>query len=136
MSQENLDIVTRAIRAALARPKPDFTTVNELYAPDHVLVPAGADMVEREVRGARGFRAGHEETQELVGAEFDIRGAVDVGPERVLVVITIRYKRRTSGFASEQRTWNVVTVIGGKITRTEAYVDPRNALQAAGLPKG
>jgi hypothetical protein len=57
MSQENLDIVTRAMGAALARPEPDFTTVNELYALDHVLVPLGADMVEREFRGVRGFRA-------------------------------------------------------------------------------
>jgi ketosteroid isomerase-like protein len=119
--------------AALARPEPDFTTVNELYAPDHVLVPAGADMVEREVRGARGFRAWREETQEFVGAEFDLRGAVDVGPEKVLVVVTIRYKGSASGVASEQRTWNVVTVTGGKITRTEAFVDPRKALEAVGL---
>jgi hypothetical protein len=36
MSQENLDIVTRALNAAFARPKPDFTTVNELYAPDQI----------------------------------------------------------------------------------------------------
>jgi hypothetical protein len=82
MSQENLDIVTRALRAALARPDPDFATVNELYAPDHVLVPAGVDMVERELHGARGFRTWREETQELVDADFDIRGAVDVGPEK------------------------------------------------------
>jgi ketosteroid isomerase-like protein len=133
MSQENLDIVTRALRAALARPDPDFATVNELYAPDHVLVPAGVDMVERELHGARGFRTWREETQELVDADFDIRGAVDVGPEKVLVVIGIRYKGRASGFASEQRTWNVVTVTRGKITRTESYVDPGQALEAAGL---
>jgi ketosteroid isomerase-like protein len=121
------------MRAALARPEPDFTIVNELYAPDHVLVPAGADLIEPKVRGAAGFRAWREDTQELVAAEFDLRGAVDVGPEKVLVVTTVRYKGSASGVASEQRLWNVVTVVGGKIARTEAYRNPREALEAAGL---
>jgi ketosteroid isomerase-like protein len=128
-----LDIVTRAMKAALARPEPDFATLNELYAPHHVLVPAGADLVEQEVRGARGFRTWREEVQELLGAEQDLRGAVDVGPEKVLAVITTRYKGRSSGLASEQRTWNVITVRGGKITRTESFIAPRKALEAAGL---
>jgi ketosteroid isomerase-like protein len=133
MSQENLELVTRAVQAALARPKPDFTTVNELYAPDHVFVPVGADMLEREARGAGGFRAWREETQEFLGAEHDIQGAVDVAPDKVLVVTTTRFEGTASGFASEQRVWNLVTVAGGKITRTEAYADPARALEAAGL---
>jgi ketosteroid isomerase-like protein len=132
MSQENLDTVIRAMKAALARPEPDVAVVNELYAPDHVLVPSGY-MVEGEVRGARGFRAWREETQDLLGAEHDLRGAVDVGPEKVLAVTTTRFKGSTSGVTSEERMWNVVTVIGGKITRTEAYRNPGEALEAVGL---
>ena len=42
MSQENLDLVVRAMEAVLRRPKPDFETVNALYHPDHVLVPLAA----------------------------------------------------------------------------------------------
>jgi ketosteroid isomerase-like protein len=61
MSQENLETVTRAMKAALAKPEPDFAT------------------------------------------------------------------------AAEQRVWNVVTVAGGKIVRTEAYIDPATALEALGL---
>jgi ketosteroid isomerase-like protein len=133
MSQENLDIVTRAMRAASSRPEPDFATLNELYAPDHVFVPAGADMIEEEAHGMRGFLAWREETQKLLGAEHDLRGSVDVGPDKVLVVTATRFRGSASGVASEQRIWNVVTVIGGKITRTEAYVDPQKALEAAGL---
>jgi ketosteroid isomerase-like protein len=133
MSQENLDLVTRAMRAALARPEPDFGTVNELYASDHVFVPTGASMVEGEAQGARGFRAWREETRELLGAEHDLQGAVDVGPDKVLVVTTTRFKGAGSGLASEQRVWNVVSVARGKVTRTEAYADPAEALEAAGL---
>jgi ketosteroid isomerase-like protein len=132
MSQERLELVTRAMKAALARPEPDLATVNELYAPDHVFVPLG-HMVEGEAHGARGFRAWREETQELLGAEHDLQGAVDVGTDKVLVVTTTRYKGTTSGLASEHRTWSVVTVAGGKITRTEAYADSTEALEAAGL---
>jgi ketosteroid isomerase-like protein len=133
MSQENLDIVTRAMRAAFARPEPDFATLNELYAPDHVLVPAGTNMVEQEVRGAQGFRAWREETQERLGAEFEIRAAIDVGPAKVLVVTTARYEGSRSGVASEERQWNLVSVVGGKIIRTESFRDPKKALEAAGL---
>ena len=52
------------MKAALAQPEPDFATVNEFYAPDHVFVPLAADMLEREARGARGFQAWREETRE------------------------------------------------------------------------
>jgi hypothetical protein len=45
----------------------------------------------------------------------------------------VRGARSASGVASEERLWNVVTVVGGKITRTEAYRSPRDALEAAGL---
>ena len=121
------------MRAALARPELDFAVLRELYAPDHVLVPTGADMVEREARGERGFRAWRVETDELLGAEHEVRGAADVGPDRVLVVTSTRVKGSTSGFASEERFWNVVTVRGGKIIWTEAYRDPAKALEAVGL---
>jgi ketosteroid isomerase-like protein len=132
MSQERLELVTRAMKAALARPEPDLATVNQLYASDHVFVPVG-HMIEGEVRGAREYRAWREETDELLGSEHDLQGAVDIGTDKVLVVTTTRYKGTTSGLASEQRTWNVVTVAGGKITRTEAYSDSTAALEAAGL---
>jgi ketosteroid isomerase-like protein len=72
------------MRAASSRPEPDLATLNELYAPDHVFVPAGADMIEEEAHGMRGFLAWREETQKLLGAEHDLRGSVDVGPDKVL----------------------------------------------------
>jgi hypothetical protein len=48
-----VELVTRAIRAATARPKPDFATMNALFHPDHVLVPTALDI--DEVRGGRGI---------------------------------------------------------------------------------
>jgi ketosteroid isomerase-like protein len=135
MSEENVEIVTRGIAAAVARPEPDYSTVNELYSPDHVLVPVGADAgIEGEGTGAEGYRAWREEIQEFLSAEIELQGAIDVGPGKVLAVVITRFEGTTSGAASEQRIWNVVTVRGGRIVRTEAFTDPSKALRvAAGL---
>ncbi len=135
MSQQNLDLVVRAMRAAIARPKPDYATMNELYSADHVLVPSGVEIgLEKRARGAEGFREWRRNLDEfMVNAEHELRGAVDIGPDKVLVVTSSRLEGRTSGAAAEQRIWNVVTVVGGKVVRTEAYSDSRQALEAAGL---
>jgi ketosteroid isomerase-like protein len=137
MSEQNLDLVVRAVRAAIARPKPDYATVNELYSADHVLVPAGAEIgLEEEARGAEGYRKWRQDMNEVMAmanAEQELRGAVDVGPDKVLAVTTIRVEGRASGATTEQRLWSVITVAGGKIARTEVYADPARALEAAGV---
>jgi hypothetical protein len=65
--------------------------------------------------------------------EADVRGGVDVGQEKVLVVTENRSRGAASGISSEFRAWAVVTVAGGKVTRTEVHIDPGKALEAAGL---
>jgi ketosteroid isomerase-like protein len=134
MSQENLDLVVRAIQAAIEQPKPDFETVNALYHPDHVLVPLGANALgEGEAKGAAGYKRWLRETDDAVSWEGELKGAVDVGPDKVLAVTQTRFEGASSGVKTEQRTWNVVTVAEGKLTRTEVYSDPIQALEAAGL---
>lgn len=133
MSQENLDLVVRAMRAVRARPEPDFETVNALYHPDHVLVPLGAHSLgEAEAHGARGFKAWLEQTADAVRWEAELKGAVDVGPDKVLAVTLNRFWGASSGVETEERVWNVVTVRDGKITRTDTYLDSRQALAAVG----
>jgi ketosteroid isomerase-like protein len=134
MSEENLDLVVRAIKAALRRPKPDFETVNALYHPDHVLVPLAANTLgEGEARGAEGYKTWLQQTDDAVSWEGELKGAVDVGPDKVLVVTQTRFQGASSGIKTEERTWSVVTVTEGKITRTDVYNDPIQALEAAGL---
>ena len=50
-------------------------------------------------------------------------------------VMTIRFHGASSGASTEQRVWAVVTVKDGKITRTENYIDPAEALKAVGVPE-
>ena len=134
MSQENLDLVVRATRAAIKRPKPDFETVNALYHPDHVFVSLTANTLgEGEAKGAAGYKAWLQQIDGAVSWEGELKGAVDVGPDKVLAATVTRFKGASSGIEVEQRTWNVVTVVEGKITRTEIYNDPIQALEAAGL---
>lgn len=132
MSCENLELVTRAIRAACARPKPDFETVNALFDADHVFVPLGATKLgEQEARGAEGYRDWLQETGETLEWEADFDGAVDIGAHSVLAATSNRFAGAGSGIQFEQRFWLLVTVGEGKITRTEAYTDPAEALEAA-----
>ena len=134
MSQENLDLVLRAMRAALARPTPDYETVNALCDPDHVFVPIEVSTFGgAEARGARGYKAWLEQTADALEWEAEMKGAVDVGPHKVLVVTLNRFRGASSGAETEDRVWSVVTVTDGKLTRTEAYLDPAKALEAAGL---
>jgi ketosteroid isomerase-like protein len=134
MSQENLDLVVRAMEAVLRRPKPDFETVNALYHPDHVLVSLGAQSLgEGEAKGARGFKQWLEQTDDAIRWDAELRGAVDLGPDRVLAVQSVRFEGASSGIETEERVWSVVTVVDGQITRTDTYLDPVKALEAAGL---
>ena len=132
MSQENLDLVMEGFRAALTKPEPDYAALNRIYASDHVLVPLGGSL-DPEGHGAEGYREWRARTEDLLGAEHEIRGAVDIGPDKVLAVADTRFTGASSGVSAEQRSWLVVTVRGGKIARTEAFSTDREALEAARL---
>jgi ketosteroid isomerase-like protein len=129
MSEEILDLVVRGMRAALAH---DFDTVNALYHPDHVLVTLVArGFGEAEAKGAGEYKAWLEQTDDLLSWEGEVQGAVDIGPEQVLVVSEIHIKGASSGIETAERSWALVTVSDGKIMRTDLYGDPTEALEAA-----
>ena len=96
------------------------------------LRPCQCQYGRRRSRGAPGFRAWRQETQELLGAEHQLRRAVDVGPDRVLVVTTTITKERR---ADRLGAAHVERGVGGrgKVTRTEVYADVTEALEAVGL---
>jgi ketosteroid isomerase-like protein len=136
MSQEDLELVTRAVRAVNARPKPDFTTINEVFHPDHVFVPSVMQLEGETYQGARGYQrflrstSGTETSDAPLSWEAELEGAVDVGNHKVIVVTSARYRGTASGVELEQRTWAVMTVRGGRVSRSEIYSDPTEALKA------
>jgi ketosteroid isomerase-like protein len=134
MSQENLDLVKRAMAAANARPRPDFQTINALFSPDHILVPVEAGKLGGEERvGVKGYKRWLEEIGGTMPWHAELEGAVDLGPGRVLGVQSIHFRGATSGIDLEERMWILFSVREGKITRSQAFLDPAEALEAAGL---
>jgi ketosteroid isomerase-like protein len=138
MSQDELELVTKAVRAVNARPKPDFATINELFHPDHVFVPLLSQLEGDEYQGARGYQQFLREGSATLGSsdapvswDADLEGAIDVGNHKVIVVTSTRYRGTTSGVELEQRTWVVMTVRDGRVSRSEVYNDPTEALKAA-----
>ena len=132
MSEENVEIVLRALQAIAERPKPDFETVNALYDPDHVLVAVAATALgEGEAVGGAGFKAWNDEQQSVMPYDLVIEGAIDIERDRVLAVVGVRFHGAASGAQSEGRTWNLITVRNGRIVRTESYRNAAEAIQAA-----
>jgi hypothetical protein len=138
MSQEEVELATRAIRALSARPKPDFATVNEVFHLDHVYLPMSRELEGGEYHGARGYQQFLREeggpagvTGGLLSWEADFGGAIDVGNHKVIAVTTGRFRGKASGVEFEQRAWVLMTVRGGRISRTQSFTDPAEALKAA-----
>ena len=63
---------------------------------------------------------------------FELEEVVDAG-EQVVVVYRDRGRGQTSGVEVKHRWGLLVSVDGGRITRTVFYPSPEEALEAAGL---
>jgi ketosteroid isomerase-like protein len=134
MSEDNVEVVRRAVGAVIRRPKPDFSTMNDLYHPDHEFISLVDAIEGGKHRGGRGYRDWLLNTQDAVEWTQTLEQATEIDKERVLVITPTRFRGRSSGVAlKEQRLGWVVTVRGGKIIRTEVHPTPEEVLKVAGL---
>jgi hypothetical protein len=142
MSRKNLQLVTKGFRAALTQPRPDFETMNEVFSPDHVFVPAFAQVAGEEFEGKDWYaqfkpvRPGDAAEQPISWADNELDGVVDLDGDQVLVVFHGHFQGSASGVAMEWRGWGLVTVRHGKIVRTELHSNPAQALAAAERDQG
>jgi ketosteroid isomerase-like protein len=135
VSQDNVELARRALVAVLRRPKPDFATVNALYHPEHEQITF-ASRVEGESgsRGARGFREWLDNFSEAFESwEASVGEVRDIGDDRVLVAGVFTALGKRGGVPVEQHFAALVTVHDGKVTRTETFSSPEEALKAVGL---
>jgi len=133
MSEENVEIVRRAIEAVIRRPDPDFATRNTLFDPDHEYISRIEVLEGGSRQGASGYREWLADAADAFEWASTLEQVTAIDEDRVLAIIPTRIRGAQSGVAIEVRHGALVTVRGGKVTRTELYSSPEEALEAAGL---
>ena len=133
MSQENVEVVRKLfdavgrgeIEKALGYVRADGEWVNPEYA-----------MEPGTRRGLSGVRTALTALLDSFDAlRFDIDRMVDLG-DRVLVTGTFSGVGRTSGVSFGTQAFGaVLTLANGMVQRYQWYLDPGEALEAAGLPE-
>jgi ketosteroid isomerase-like protein len=133
MSQENVDAFKRVIEALNRR---DIEALLEWYDPDVEARYA----LESLLWGEAVVHRGHEGVREAFQAysatfasfHYEFSEFRDLG-DRVVAIGRFRTRGRKSGAEAESPIAYVVDFRDGKVIRSLSYLDPAQALQAAGL---
>jgi ketosteroid isomerase-like protein len=133
MSEENVEIVRRGFETGNRR---EVEAMIELLDPEiewHsalLMSLEGEAAVYRGHEGIRTFFGDLDELFDRVHAEYpEIR---DLG-DRVVGIGRIRMRGKGSGAETESPIVTVVDLKNGKATQVRTYLDPKQALEAAGL---
>src|SRR5437764_410342 len=130
MSQQDVELVCRALAASTAQP-PDIETPNTLYHPEHVLT-SDWGVERREYHGARGFA---EAIADLDAAwqewRQEIENVLDASDGRVLVLVRLKARGRESGAPVDQPWAMLITLRDCKLIASHTYLDRDRALRAA-----
>jgi ketosteroid isomerase-like protein len=128
MSQENVEVVRRAISHLNQTGEPDW----DLYDPDLVWTTRGDGPAHNTYRGIEGLRRGTESLHE-VWADFNAEflEVIEVGDA---VVSVLRWRLRAqSGVELETVEGWVTWIRNGRISRIEQHPGKQEALEATGL---
>ena len=132
MSQENIEIVKRAITAINER---DVAAYLAICTSDFELInPIAA--IEGSNRGEPGIRAFFDSIREgATKFELEIERMEALDDDRVLAWLTLEVES-TGGFPHRQPLTNLYELKDGKLSRVRVFFDREEALEAAGLPAG
>jgi ketosteroid isomerase-like protein len=130
MSQENVEIVKRAIAAVNER---DIDAYLACCTKDVQLITPIAELAG-SYDGPDGIRRFFTDIGDA-GPDFKItiEHLEAIGPDRVLALGRNTATGRASGIPTEAATGNVYDFAGGKIQRIRIFFDREQALEAAGL---
>ena len=133
MSQENVEVFKRGVEASNRR---DVEAVLEELDPEVEWHPAMAALLGGKTTVFRGHEGVREMLRELDEAFAEIHMEFseirDLG-ERIVAIGRRRARGRVSGAETETPLCYVIEVKNGKAIRIQSYLDPREALEAAGL---
>jgi ketosteroid isomerase-like protein len=132
VSEENVEIVRRAIAASIAVP-PDIETLTAVLDPNHVLTTdRGAD--KHQYLGVQGFL---EARAEMVASwdpcQQEVERVIDTGENRVLALLRLNARWKERGVPVRSPWAMFVTLRGGRIVTSRVFLDQGQALKAAGL---
>jgi ketosteroid isomerase-like protein len=133
MSQEEIDGFKRAIEAGNRR---DYEAVLEELDPEVEWHPALLASLEGQptvYRGHEGVREWMREMYEVFGElHNEISETRDLG-DRIIAIGRIRTRGEASRAETESPIAWVIEAKNGKATRVRTFLDPKEALEAAGL---
>jgi ketosteroid isomerase-like protein len=139
MSAENVEFVRRGyaqIDEMLARGEVDRALVEELWAPDCVLRPAGILPESSAMHGHHGIVKCLENQMDAFDElQAETKEFVDAG-DRMVVPIRFGGKARYTGMDVGFDVVHVVSVRDGEIARTDMYRENAEALEAVGPGPG
>jgi ketosteroid isomerase-like protein len=131
VSPENVEVFKRAIAAGNRR---DVEALLEKFHPEveyHAVLPMlGRDAVYRGHDGVREFL--RDVMEPWSDAQFEA-GAIREAGDRVVALGHWRGHGKASGAEAEMPFGYVVEFKDGKVIRVHTYLDPNEALEAAGL---
>ena len=130
MSQENVEAYKRAVEAANRR---DLEALLEELDPEVEWYSAVVGMGSTVYRGAEGIREMFDDADETIAdAFFEVSEIRDLG-DRLLSLGHLRAHGRESGVQTEASFNQLVDFTDGKATVLRTFLDPKEALEAAGL---
>jgi ketosteroid isomerase-like protein len=130
MSQENVELVERAVAAVNAR---DIDAYLACCTEDIELrMPAAS--VAGVYEGRNGIERFFADIEDA-GPDFriDIERAQAVGGDRVLALLQATFTGRASGVPNDAHTANIYDFDAGKIRRVRIFLNRQAALEAVGL---
>ena len=135
MSQENVETFKRGLEAYNRRDADGLLEIlhEEVEWYPALLVKLGGEAtVYRGHEGVRAMLLDTDDTLAEIHAEFPDEDIRDLG-ERRIAIGTIRTRGKSSGAVTESPVGYLAEFKDGKARRIQTFLDPRDALQAAGL---
>jgi ketosteroid isomerase-like protein len=131
MSEENVEIVRGALEAYGRGNVDEMLSYVDSSIEFHSAIIGGTE--GNIYQGHEGFRSWLADSSEVFEKlEIDLNDLRDLG-DRVIGFGRIRARGRESGLELDSPTGWVFTVRGGKVTKAEGFLNPADAMEAAGL---
>ena len=132
MSEQNVEIM----RKLFERLNQTGFQPEELWHPDGVLVNFRESPIPGPYLGYEGLRRWREDLFEVVKeGRFDVESLTDAdGANAVVAKVRLRGRARHTDIEVDVPFSITAWIRGGRLSRTESYIDHDEALAAAGLP--